>query len=140
MLKIMSNKYIIIFDGVCNFCNRAINFIIKHDPNEKFAFIPMQTELASSLAKKCNINNVGLNTILLVKNGRCYMWSDAVLEISKDLSGCWYLFNIMKIIPRPIRDFFYKLFARNRYKLFGKRNVCMVPTDEVKRRFVGFKK
>ena len=136
----MSTKHIIILDGVCNFCNGAINFIIKHDPNETFAFTPMQTELASFLAKKHNITDVGLDTLVLVKNGQCYKWADAVLEITKDLSGYWHLFNILKIIPGSIRDFFYKLFAKNRYRLFGKRNVCMVPTEEVKRRFVGLKK
>ncbi len=102
----MSTKHIIIFDGVCNFCNGAINFIIKHDPNETFASTPMQTELASSLARKHNITDVGLDTLLLVKNGQCYKWTDAVLEITKDLSGYWHLFNILKIIPGSIRDFF----------------------------------
>jgi len=99
----------------------------------------MQTELAISLAKKHNITDVGLDTLLLVKNGQCYKWADAVLEITKDLSGYWHLFNLLKIIPGSIRNFLYKLFARNRYRLFGKRNVCMVPSEEVKRRFVGLK-
>jgi predicted DCC family thiol-disulfide oxidoreductase YuxK len=135
----MSTKHLVIFDGVCNFCNGAINFIIKHDPNETFTFTPMQTELAISLTKKHNIANAGVDTLFLIKNGKCYRRTDAALEITKDLSGYWHLFKILKIIPRPIRDFFYKIFAKNRYKIFGKRNVCMVPTEKVKRRFVGLK-
>ena len=133
----MNTKHIIIFDGICNFCNGAINFIIRHDPQARFSFTPMQTELAQTLIKKYSITNVGVDTFLLIKGDKCYIWTDAALEITKDLSGYWYLFNLMKIIPRPFRDFLYKLFARNRYKLFGKRSVCMTPTEEVKCRFVG---
>ena len=133
----MNTKHIIIFDGVCNFCNGAINFIIKHDPQARFSFTPMQTELAETLIQKHNITNVGVDTFLLIKNDKCYIWTDAALEITKDLSGYWYLFNLMKIIPRSFRDFLYKLFARNRYKLFGKRSICMTPTEEIKGRFVG---
>ena len=133
----MKTESIIIFDGVCNFCNGAINFIIKHDPEKMFTFTPMQTELAKSLMKKHKITNVGIDTFLLVKNNQCYIWTNAAFEISKDLSGYWYLSNILKIIPRPIRDFLYRIFARNRYTLFGKQNTCMSPTAETKDRFVG---
>ncbi len=136
----MATDTIIIFDGVCNFCNGAISFIIKHDPEKKFTFTPMQTTLAKSLMKKHEITNVGIDTFLLIKNNQCYIWTDAALEISKDLSGYWYLSNILKIIPRPIRDFFYRIFARNRYTLFGKQNICMFPTADIEDRFVGLEK
>lgn len=133
----MDNRYVIIFDGVCNFCNGAVNFIIDHDSDGVFAFIPMQSDLAKELAAKHEIDNVGLDTFLLIKNGRSYIRTGAALEICKDLSGFWPLFHIFKIVPAPIRDVVYRVFAINRYKLFGKRSVCMVPTEEVKGRFIG---
>ncbi len=133
----MDSRNIVIFDGVCNFCNGAVNFIIKRDPEGIFAFTPMQSDLAKELMKKHQIFNVGIDTFLLIKDGQCFIFSSAALEIAKDLTGFWYLFNILKLIPAPVRDFFYKLFARNRYKLFGRKEHCMVPTTEIRSRFVG---
>ncbi|MCH8497878.1 MAG: thiol-disulfide oxidoreductase DCC family protein [Marinobacter sp.] len=130
-------RHIVVFDGVCNFCNGAVNFIIKRDPDGIFAFTPMQSELAQALTERFNVPNVGVDTFLLIKNGRCYVFSGAALEIAKDLTGLWFLFNVFKIVPRPIRDAAYKLFARNRYKLFGRADTCMVPSAEVRARFVG---
>jgi predicted DCC family thiol-disulfide oxidoreductase YuxK len=135
----MDKRYIVIFDGVCNFCNGAVNFIIKRDPEAVFAFTPMQSELARELVVKFNVPNVGVDTFLLIKNDRCYVFSDAALEIARNLAGLWFLFNVFKIVPRPIRDAAYKLFARNRYKLFGRTEGCMVPSDEVRSRFVDVK-
>ncbi|WP_404377515.1 thiol-disulfide oxidoreductase DCC family protein [Vreelandella aquamarina] len=133
----MNNPHIVIFDGVCNFCNGAVNFIIQRDPEGVFAFTPMQSELARELTQRFNVHDVGMDTLVLIKNDECYVLSDAALEIAKDLKGPWRLCYALKIVPRPIRDAAYKLFARNRYKLFGKRDVCMVPSAEVKSRFVG---
>jgi predicted DCC family thiol-disulfide oxidoreductase YuxK len=135
----MDKRYIVIFDGVCNFCNGAVNFIIKRDPEAVFVFTPMQSELARELVVKFNVPNVGVDTFLLIKNDRCYVFSDAALEIARNLAGLWFLFNVFKIVPRPIRDAAYKLFARNRYKLFGRTEACMVPSDEVRSRFVDAK-
>jgi predicted DCC family thiol-disulfide oxidoreductase YuxK len=133
----MDSKNIVIFDGVCNFCNGSVNFIIKRDPEGVFAFTPMQSDLAKELMEKHQIFNVGIDTFLLIKDGQCFIFSSAALEIAKDLTGFWYLFNILKLIPAPVRDFFYKLFARNRYKLFGRKEHCMVPTTAIRSRFVG---
>ena len=135
--SLMDSRYIVIFDGVCNFCNGAVNFIIKRDPDRVFAYTPMQSELAKELMEKHQIHNVGIDTFLLIKNEQCFVFSSAALEITKDLTGLWYMFNVFKLVPAPIRDFFYKLFARNRYALFGRQQQCMVPTSEVRSRFVG---
>jgi predicted DCC family thiol-disulfide oxidoreductase YuxK len=97
----------------------------------------MQSEVAQSLIKKHHASKEILNTLMLIKNGRCYLRTDAILEIAKDLSGYWYLFTIFKIIPRPIRDLLYTSFAKNRYNLFGKRKSCMVPSENVRKRFIG---
>jgi predicted DCC family thiol-disulfide oxidoreductase YuxK len=132
----MDSRHIVIFDGVCNFCNGAVNLIIERDRTARFAFTPMQSQIGQELIKKHGAEMVGVDTFLLVKNGRCYERTDAGLEITKDLSGFWYFFRVMKIIPRPFRDYFYRLFARNRYALFGRRDVCMVPTENVRERFL----
>ena len=133
----MNNQNIIVYDGVCNFCNGAVNFIIARDPEAVFTFAPMQTDFAKALMEKHGIHTVGVDTFLLVKNEECYLFSSAALEITKNLTGYWYLFNVFKVMPAPIRDFFYKLFARNRYRLFGRTDTCIVPTNEVRARFIG---
>ena len=133
----MDNRQIVIFDGVCNFCNDAVRFIANRDPEGIFAFTPMQSDLASNLIQEHRISNVGIDTFMLIKNGKAHVWSDAALEIARDLTGFWYLFNVLRVIPASIRDIFYRLFARNRYALFGRTAECMVPTQELKSRFVG---
>ena len=133
----MADKHLVVFDGVCNFCSGAVNFIIKRDPAANCVFTPMQSELAKQIMQAHGISDTGPDTFLLVKNDRAYVWSDAALEITKDLSGFWYLFNLLKVVPRPVRDWCYRLFARNRYKMFGKANKCRVPTEVEKDRFVG---
>lgn len=135
-VELMDNRYIVIFDGVCNFCNGAVNFIIKRDPNGVFAFTPMQSELALELMDRYSLPDLGEDTFVLIKDGHCFVFSSAALEISRDLTGFWCLFNVFRLVPTPIRDACYKLFARNRYKLFGRRDTCMVPSQEVRSRFV----
>ena len=132
----MSNHHVIIFDGVCNFCNSSINFIIKRDHSNKFVFTPMQSPAAQQLIADYNVENVGFDTFLLIKNGKCFYRTNAAIEIAKDLRGAWPLFKVFKILPRPIRDYFYRLFARNRYSIFGKMETCMVPTKELKNKFL----
>lgn len=133
----MTEQRIIIFDGVCNFCNGAVNFIIRHDPDSKFSFTTMQSELARDLTHRYNIDNVGIDTFLLIKDGKCFIWTNAALEIASELEGSWHLFRYFRILPRPVRDYFYRLFARNRYALFGRTDECMIPTQNIRSRFVG---
>ena len=132
----MTNRKIIIFDGVCNFCNASVNFIIKRDPGGVFAFTPMQSALAKELITQFHDKDSELDTFLLIKAGNCYTRSDAALEICKDLNGAWPILRIFKIIPRPVRDFLYNAFARNRYKIFGMRDECMLPTPDLRNRFL----
>lgn len=96
----------------------------------------MQGQVGQELIKKHAAKMAGGDALLLVKDGRCYERTDAALEITKDLSGFWYLLRVMRILPRPIRDYFYRLFARNRYALFGRLDTCMVPTASVRERFL----
>lgn len=133
----IEHKSIIIFDGICNFCNSSVNFIIVRDPEGKFSFAPMQGEAAQLLMKQHGIDDPDLNTFLLIKNGKLYQRTDAALEIAKDLIGYWKYCRVFLIVPTPLRDVFYRLLAKNRYRLFGRREICMVPTPEVRQRFLG---
>ena len=131
------NRHIVIYDGICTFCNGAVNFIIARDPTGKFAFSPMQSHYAQNLITKHGIHNVGVDTFLLIKNGQCHIWTDAAFEIASDLTGYWRWFTLLRSVPRPIRDGLYRLFARNRYALFGRTKQCIVPTPEIRARFIG---
>jgi predicted DCC family thiol-disulfide oxidoreductase YuxK len=132
----MDDRHIIIFDGVCIFCNGAVNFIIKRDPLGRFVFTPMQSPAGQKLMEEYGATIVGIDTFLLVKDGQSFEHTDAALEIAKDLGGLWHWFRVLKVLPRPFRDYFYRLFARNRYKLFGRRESCMVPTASIRERFL----
>lgn len=131
----MNTKKIIIFDGVCNFCNKAINFIIKRDPNSHFIFTPYQKESTQKLLQKYNIQMCTKDTLILIKDGKYFAKSDAVLEIIKELSGFWYLLRVFRFLPKKLRDYFYILISQNRYKLYGKKKSCMIPTKELEKRF-----
>lgn len=132
----MDAQHIIIFDGVCNFCNGAVNFIIKRDSKRIFKFAPMQSEIAQTFMSKHQIHDIGYDTFILIKNDKCYLRTNAALEITKDLDGYWFMFRVFKIVPSKIRDYIYNLLARNRYRLFGKRAVCMMPSKEISDRFL----
>ncbi|HUH39010.1 MAG TPA: DCC1-like thiol-disulfide oxidoreductase family protein [Spongiibacteraceae bacterium] len=132
-----ANRHVVIFDGVCNVCNGAVNFIIKRDPAAQFAFTPVQGELARSLLQTYGVHYSDVDTFALIKDGRCFVFSSAALEIARDLTGFWYLFGLLRIVPAPVRDFIYKAFARRRYRLFGRRDSCRVPSASVKARFIG---
>lgn len=130
------NNHIIIFDGVCNFCNGAVNFILKRDKHKRFMFTPMQSNFAKTLTLEFQKDKADLDTIILIKDSVVFVRSEAALEIVKDLSGFWFLLRVFKIIPVPIRDYFYKVFAKNRYKIFGKKEMCMIPTLQQESRFI----
>jgi len=127
---------IVIFDGICNFCHRAVNFIIQRDPKRQFKFAPVQSDYAQAVMRKHRVNMTGIETFVLIKNGRCFTQTNAALEITKTLSGLWCLFYIFKIVPRPTRDYVYQVFARNRYRLFGRAQSCLLPSKEIKSRFI----
>lgn len=129
------DKQIVFYDGVCHFCNASVRFIIARDSQSRFFFSPIQSDYAEG-AIGCELTE-NLNTVVLLKAGETFCQSDAVLEIAKDLDGYWYLLNVFKIFPKPIRDYLYKLFARNRYRMFGRSEVCQTPSQEVKARFLG---
>jgi predicted DCC family thiol-disulfide oxidoreductase YuxK len=127
---------IILFDGVCNFCNGSVNFIIEHDRENHFKFAPLQSEIGQNLLDKFGIDKTETDSVVLIENEKAYTHSTAALKVAKKLDGVWSWFYSFIIIPKPIRDFFYKTFAKYRYKLFGKTDACMMPTPEIRTRFL----
>ena len=126
---------IILFDGVCNFCNGMVNFIIARDPKAYFKFAPLQSETGQRMRLRFGVDE-SVDSIILIEDESAYVFSTAALRIVKGLGGLWRLLYVFIIVPTPIRDLFYRLFARNRYSLFGKKSVCMVPTPDVRARFL----
>ena len=130
---------IVLFDGVCNFCNAAVNFIIRHDTEKKFRFAPLQSQLGEHLRAECGIGDEVDSIVLVERTGdrtSGYAHSTAGLKIAKALGGVWSLAYAFIIVPPPIRNWFYRLFARYRYTLFGRRDMCMMPTPDVRERFL----
>ena len=127
---------IILFDGVCNLCNGAVNFVIKRDTGNVFKFTPLQEKQGALLLKTHAIDIQKLDSIVLIENGNVYTKSSAALRIAKKLSGPWPLFFVLLIIPSFIRDGVYDFIAKNRYKWFGKKEQCMIPTLGLKEKFL----
>ena len=131
------NHDVILFDGVCNLCSSSVQFIIARDKKSRFKFASLQSSVARQYLKKFSAGKTSepFSIVLITKN-RFYDRSDAVLEIVRYLSGLWPALYAFKIIPKFIRDPVYRLIARNRYRLFGKKDSCMVPTPDLKTRFL----
>lgn len=132
----MEQKHIILFDGVCNFCDSIVNFIIERDKKNVFQFAPLQEKAGKALLEKYQLDTKNLDSIVLIKNKKAYTKSDAALEIAKDLSGLWKLAVVFKIVPTFLRDKVYDLVAANRYRIFGKKDSCGVPTPELRAKFL----
>jgi len=132
----LSEFSIILFDGVCNLCNSSVNFIIDHDKKNDFRFASLQSEAGQDLLKKFHLNVKDFDSIILIENGKHYQRSSAVLKIVKKFPGLWKLLYLFIIFPPPVRDFVYDIIAANRYKWFGKKDSCRVPTPELKEKFL----
>ncbi|MBC9910173.1 thiol-disulfide oxidoreductase DCC family protein [Chitinophaga varians] len=127
---------IILFDGVCNFCNASINFVIRHDRQGHFRFAPLQSDVAASLGAAHQIDTTVLQSFILVQNGKAYTKSTAALRVARQLPFPWKLLYGGIILPRFIRDGVYHIIARNRYRWFGRTDSCMIPTPEIRSRFL----
>lgn len=126
---------IILFDGECNFCDQSVQFIIKRDPKEHFKFASLQSKIGKDLLNKFN-TPVEIDSIVLIEGNHCYFKSSAALRICKKLNGLWKILYLLLVIPKPFRDFFYEILAKNRYKWFGKRESCRIPSSEERKRFL----
>ena len=133
---IQVNHSIILFDGVCNFCNYWVNFIIDHDAENNFKFSALQSEKGNELLDKFNLPKDDFDSFILISNDKVYKKSVAALRIAGQLKGWPKLLIPFKILPTPITDLFYDVIAKNRYKFFGKREACRIPTAEEKAKFL----
>ncbi|MCA0932007.1 DCC1-like thiol-disulfide oxidoreductase family protein [Lutimonas saemankumensis] len=127
---------VILFDGVCNLCNRSVKFILKNESKPQFIFASLQSDAAKNILLHYNIKNINPSSILLLANNKVFDESDAVLEICRNLNRPWNMFTVFKYLPLSFRDAIYRLVARNRYKWFGKKDSCTMEINEYKNRFL----
>ena len=127
---------IVLFDGVCNLCNGAVQFIIRHDKKNIFMFASLQSEVGRKILEQYNFPLDELNSFILIENNKAYTRSTGALRVAKKLNGLWPLLYGFIIIPKFIRDSIYNWVAENRYKWFGKKDACMIPTPELKTKFL----
>ena len=127
---------IVIFDGVCNLCTYSAQFILRHDRGRAFKLATAQSATGRTLLVKYGLDPEKLETFVLLKQERIYVRSMAVLEVAKELDWPWRALRVLRVIPRMFRDPLYSIVARNRYRWFGKKDRCMVPSEDIKSRFV----
>jgi len=135
-MNIYKNKSIILFDGVCNLCNSSVNFIIKHDKKKHFLFASLQSDAAKEILLHHSLNKIIFDSIILIEDTIVYEKSTAVLRIAKKLNNGFQLLYIFILIPKILRDKIYDYIAKNRYKWYGKKNTCMLPSKDLKSRFL----
>jgi predicted DCC family thiol-disulfide oxidoreductase YuxK len=131
-----SQSAIILFDGVCNLCNGFVQFVIRQDRDSRFRFASLQSDTARELLQDQAGAGQSLDSVVLIENGRHYKQSTAALRILRHLSGAWPLLYGLIVVPAFVRDRVYAWVAANRYRWFGQRDSCMLPTPELKARFL----
>ena len=134
MSDVISDK-IVLFDGVCNFCNSSVQFIIRHDKSKALKFASLQSNTGQELIAKYNIPK-DVDSVIFIENGNAFTKSEAALRIADNFGGVWKMMRILKVIPAFISNLFYDIIARNRYKWFGKKETCMIPSPEIRNRFM----
>ena len=132
----MYSKPIILFDGICNLCNGAVQFVIRHDPKGKFLFASLQSETGQQLLKQYNLPAADFTSFTLVQDNAIYIKSTGALKVARQIKGAWSWLYIFIIVPKFIRDAVYTWIAQNRYRWFGKKAACMIPTPQLKARFL----
>jgi len=137
---------VVLFDGVCNFCDASVNFVIEHDRDRYFKFAPLQSDAGMTLSAEHGFESkVGdldasgstpIDSVILIEDGNAYTHSTAALRIARRLGMPWSWVYAFVVLPKPARDFFYRLFAKYRYRFFGRKDECVLPTPEVRARFL----
>ncbi|MGB7292158.1 MAG: thiol-disulfide oxidoreductase DCC family protein [Thermodesulfobacteriota bacterium] len=144
MQEIRTNEYqnegvtpspIVLFDGVCNFCSSVVRFAISRDPDGIFRFASLQSDAGQFFLNKFGLSTDDFDSFVLIEGDRFFLRSTAVLRLCKKLNGLWPLVYLLIVIPAPIRDFIYNIVARNRYRWFGKKEECFIPSAEIRNRF-----
>jgi predicted DCC family thiol-disulfide oxidoreductase YuxK len=131
-----SGPPLLLFDGVCNLCSASVQWIIKRDAREIFRFASLQSETGLDRLKKFNLPANSLDSVVLIDKGKCYTHADAALHVARLLGGPWRLLLVFCAVPRPLRNRVYNWIANNRYRWFGKKDQCWLPTPDLRKRFV----
>lgn len=129
---------VILFDGVCNFCDASVQFILKRDKKERFFFASLQSDAGQKLLKKYHVPE-DVDSMIVIEDGRVFYKSEAALRISRQLKSPWWLLYGFILIPAPIRNIGYDFIAKNRFKWFGQKDHCMLPPENFRRRFLSEK-
>ena len=137
MLNLPKDKKIILFDGVCNLCDATVQFLIKRDTKDVFRFVAIQSDLGQDIIKHIGIDISKTDSIILYEPGTAYYYkAEAALKIGKELGGLYSLLNIFNVVPKALSNRIYDFVARNRYKWYGKKDACMIPTPQMKAKFL----
>lgn len=134
--EILKTDNIILFDGVCNLCNHAVTFIIDQDKKQTYKFASLQSSVGQFLLRQFQIPTQTMDSVVLIRNGKAYVKSTAALKIALRLDGLWPLTYIFILVPAFIRDLFYNVIAKYRYKIFGKSDSCRYPSEDLEYRFL----
>ena len=131
----------LLFDGVCNLCNGSVQWVIRHDAAKRFRFASLQSDAARVLLARHELPpataaTAAMDTVVLVDGDRLWVKSSAALEVARRIGGGWWLLSLFRVVPRPLRDLVYDFVARNRYRWFGRQEVCWLPTPELRDRFL----
>lgn len=132
----MHQSPVILFDGICNLCCGWVRFLIRRDKSRKFRFASIQSDAGKKLLDSAGLNHIDPETIVYLKDKQFYQESSAVLEILSDLGGIWKAAALFQLIPKAVRNGIYRFIARNRYRIFGTRSSCLMPTPENAKRFL----
>src|SRR3954471_7457378 len=128
--------HLIVFDGVCNLCNDAVQFVIRHDRRGRFMFTSLQSEAGQEILRGNGLPADHFDSFIYIRDQKVYQRSGAALYMLRDIGGLWSLLFAFIIVPRFIRDFVYDTVARHRYRWFGRRESCIIPTSELRGRFL----
>ncbi|MDI1255695.1 MAG: thiol-disulfide oxidoreductase DCC family protein [Flavobacterium sp.] len=137
MENLPRGKKIILFDGVCNLCDGIVQYVIKHDKKDVFRFVALQSDLGQQILKHIGINTKNIDSIVLYEPGKAYFYkSSAAIEIARELGGVFTIAGLFRFIPKGLRNTIYDYVAKNRYKWYGQKAECMIPTPELKAKFL----
>lgn len=132
----MKDHPILLFDGVCNLCSGFVQFMIKRDPAGKYRFASLQSDAGQALLQQYQLPTDAINTVVLIENGRAYTHSDVALRVAPQLQGFWGWVKIGYLLPKAWRDRIYDWVAAHRYRWFGKKEECWLPSPDLKARFL----
>jgi predicted DCC family thiol-disulfide oxidoreductase YuxK len=131
------DKKIILFDGICNLCDALVQFIIKHDKKDSFRFVSLQSDLGKKIIAYIGIDTSKIESLVLYEPGKAYYYkSQAVLRIATEIGGIYHLVRIVSIFPKSILNSFYDYVANNRFKWYGRKEACMLPSPEISSKFL----